>query len=529
MREQRRIFSDLMTLWDESKPLIAEGYRVLQKEVGMGLPGPCMPAIAADKNTGIGSPYGAGAQRIAAFFGPAVDKIQLGPWGKTYRATGHSPYMSDFAHNPFFIPLEGLLERKLIAPATLKSIYAAPKNPTRIDWDQVEAAYQKALAEAHRKSKTRRSYDDFVEQLAASFMPQAPLPYIADIQVRIPPDLAQKYPDPFLPDWTIGSPPDMFGDKPQRWGFPILNPALLFEPDGTLGSNGRLLAELFDRALRENAGGARVDHYIGFVNPYVFHAGEETGRRLYSSPKNPHLKAFAKKTIDDFAQITEQIILPCLRRHQKSIRSLYAEDTGARPRFIDAVMKRCRLGRLIVAQFADPDDPDHMYRLRHAKPDDVASLDTHDTKSAQMFFIDMDDATRARTARLLAQDLRFNYTDDLASVPQLLRMQWGALMACPARRVHAFFTSWTGQIGRYNIPNYPSQWMLRCAPDFDALYFQNLGKGMAYNPFDAISLAIYARGDSFYRKHAALVHRLRAAEDDILSLARRFSIERKTP
>lgn len=523
MQKQRRILSELTQLWNRSKPLVAQGYKVLNKEVSLGLPGPCMPAISADKNTGIGSPYGEGARRIAAFFGAIAHKVQLGPWGKTYRATGHSPYMSDFAHNPFFIPLEELVERKLLSPATLKSIYATPKNPTQIDWDQVESAYHKALNEAYRKSKTTLPYDDFVEQLAVSFIPRAPMPYIADVQVRIPPDLAQKYPDAFLKDWTIGSPPDMFGPKPQRWGFDMLNPALLFNQDGRPGSNGLLLTELFGRAMQENKGGMRIDHYIGFVNPYVFYQNEALGRRLYSSPKNPRLKAFVKRTVADFARITEKIILPCLRRHKKNIRFLYVEDTGVRPRFIDAVMKRCHLGRLLVAQFVDPDNPAHMYQLRQAKANDVASLDTHDTKSIQMFYIDMDDSLREQHARALAQDLRFNYTDDLKSVPNLVRMQWGGLMACRAERVQAFFTSWTGQIGRYNVPGYPSQWMLRCAPHFEEVYFQNLNRGLAYNPFDAISLAIYARGDSFYRKHADLVRRLRAAEDKILRLSRQLT------
>ena len=48
--------------------------------------------------------------------------------------------------------------------------------------------------------------------------------------------------------------------------------------------------------------------------------------------------------------------------------------------------------------------------------------------------------------------------------------------------------------------------------DFETLYFKNLLLGKAYNPLDAIALAIYARGDAFYRAHQDFVLTLRAQE-----------------
>ena len=56
--------------------MIHEAYRVLDKEVSMGMPGPCMTAISEGENVGIGSPYGKGAERIWGFFGTALHKIQ---------------------------------------------------------------------------------------------------------------------------------------------------------------------------------------------------------------------------------------------------------------------------------------------------------------------------------------------------------------------------------------------------------------------------------------------------------------------
>ena len=96
---------DVISFWQSLDPLIHEAYRVLDKEVSMGMPGPCMPAISEHENVGIGSPYGKGAERIWGFFGTALHKIQLGPGGRTNKITGHSPYMSELADSPFFIPL----------------------------------------------------------------------------------------------------------------------------------------------------------------------------------------------------------------------------------------------------------------------------------------------------------------------------------------------------------------------------------------------------------------------------------------
>ena len=70
------------------------------------MPAPCMPPIDRDHDTGIGSAFGAGAERVVSFFGGVFDKILLGPMGPTVSASGHSPYISDWGYNPFLLPLE---------------------------------------------------------------------------------------------------------------------------------------------------------------------------------------------------------------------------------------------------------------------------------------------------------------------------------------------------------------------------------------------------------------------------------------
>ena len=163
-----------------------------------------------------------------------------------------------------------------------------------------------------------------------------------------------------------------------------------------------------------------------------------------------------------------------------------------------------------------------MYHLANADAHDIAVLDTHDSPSLMDFFTSLPHEKCESFARQLAQDLRFNYSDDLCSPVWLYRMQWGAALASPARRVMVFFTSLMGQEGRYNTPGTLDSWHLRCRTDFDLAYFKALRQGRAYNPFDAICLAIYARGDDFYQTHKQLVQKLREAEQQFFSALQRL-------
>ena len=499
-------------------PLIRRGYKVLGKEVTLGLPSPCMPAKSAYENTGIGSVFGDGAERIKNVFGGLFDKIQLGPTGKTNAQAKHSPYVSGSMPSPFLIPLEKLASKGWISTKTLTSIYDISKSNDRIDFELVERMYDKALKEAHRTSKTNLSYDEFILSQIALYGLKNDISCIADLQVHIPLDTQGLSEDMFLPGFSLGSPADKFSDKPRNWHFKVFNPEKLFNDDGSLGPAGKVWYDLIDKVMKTAKGGLRVDHYIGFVNPFVISDDDPSVcGRLYSSPNIPQLAPFAKK---DFSDITKKILLAAAKKNGLKASNIYVEDLGARPEQLDDVMNKCGLGRLLIAEFWDTNDENHLYHLAKANKTDVACLDTHDLPSVQMFFESMPEDKRRAFAAGLAKDLRFDYNDILCDVKQLVRMQWAALMASPARRVQAFFTSWTGQRGQYNQPGNPDKWTLRSDVNFDRIYFENLAKGMAYNPFDAICLAIYAQSDEFYRKNERLVHQLKMAEDDILSLAK---------
>lgn len=541
----------LLEEWNKAKPLIKRGYRVLDKEVTIGIPGVSFPALSSAKNTGIGSPYGEGAEKVAFFFEGVVDKVLLTPTGETFPPY-FSPYTGSLGYNPFFIPLE---KAPFLSESTLENIYKSTKSGTQIDYKEVSKHYHKALHEIYKNYQHALSKGDkfattlhkdlsiftkenpyieidakyyhskeqdyyfFIEYLASTFIKDAPFSYIGDIPVKLPDSYCHAYPNIFLKGFSMGVPPDNLNKNETDWGFPVINPDKLFNKDGSLGIAGKLLEHIFDTTFKRNKGGLRIDHFIGMVNPFIISKSSkyESGR-LYSSPDHQIFKKFTKHTTQEFASIAKEIIINTANKNHFDLNKIYIEDIGSRPEQLDEVIKILGLGRMLVSQFIEPENPNHIYRLSRANPNDIAVLNTHDMESVNDYFAAMDDEKRTIHAHQLAEDLRFNFMPDLSEPKTLVRMKWGELMASPAKRVMAFFTSFTGQEGRFNEPDNPIKWKLRMETDFEENYLRRLKQGLAYNPFDAVCLGIYARGDEFFNQNQDLVSELRATEQNILDM-----------
>ena len=106
-------------------------------------------------------------------------------------------------------------------------------------------------------------------------MAQSAFTYIGDVPINVPPRVSNRHPDWFLKDWSMGAPPDQYSEKPQKWGFPILNPKALFSnKNNALGPAGRMFKRLLRFYISGNKGGIRIDHFIGWVDPYCFYAGK---------------------------------------------------------------------------------------------------------------------------------------------------------------------------------------------------------------------------------------------------------------
>ena len=214
--------------------------------------------------------------------------------------------------------------------------------------------------------------------------------------------------------------------------------------------------------------------------------------------------------------MTQAFLLPFIKKYKLSSQDIYPEDLGIRPPQIDFVLDTFHFGKMLPIQFNDPSDESHIYHITKARSQDIVVLDTHDSPSLLEFFTNLPWTQKNAFASQLARDLRFYQTETLSSPEWLYRMQWAAALASPAKRICVFFTTLMGQQGRHNIPGLLDSWHLRCLTNFEQAYFEAFKKGQAYNPFEAIRWAIYARGDEFYRAHEKLVMDLYKAEHTFL-------------
>ena len=60
----------------------------------------------------------------------------------------------------------------------------------------------------------------------------------------------------------------------QRWGFAVIDPETIFNEDGSLGEGGKLMQKRYEKMFQSSSGGARIDHIIGLIDPFVYSTKE---------------------------------------------------------------------------------------------------------------------------------------------------------------------------------------------------------------------------------------------------------------
>ena len=213
---------------------------------------------------------------------------------------------------------------------------------------------------------------------------------IADRQVAFSDRDTWAYQSLFLDGWMLGCPPDYFSKDGQAWGFPVMNPEMMYNADGSLGEGGQLMKQLYKKMFRENPGGVRIDHIVGLIDPWVYKAGkkpkvEEGAGRLYSSPEHPFLKQFAiakltdldetlepdkekrvksltKAQIREYGRLIEKIVIAAAEEEGLDKNAIVCEDLGTLTNPVAAVMKEYKLQGMRLTQFVVPEKPEHPYR-----------------------------------------------------------------------------------------------------------------------------------------------------------------------
>jgi 4-alpha-glucanotransferase len=375
-------------------------------------------------------------------------------------------------------------------------------------------------------AKQREEFKQIGEQLGFQTM--------ADRQVAFSDRDRWAYQKLFLADWLMGAPPDFHSKTGQAWGFPVMDPEKLFNPDGSLGEGGKLLYRLYEKMFAENPGGLRIDHIVGLIDPWVYPAKARTaldGARLFSSPEHPDLGKYAlvseqdldfekgpfdahrvkwdalsPEVTDRYARIIDRILLPAAEEAAKrngAPVSIQCEDLGVLTNPVLKVMDDRQLSGIALTQYVNQENPEDPYRGRNIQERTWAALGNHDTPPirewAQEVVKNPDQAYRH--AALLAEDLipepaeREGFIQHVMhDSAALAHAKWVELFTSPARKIQVFFGDWLG-LERYNKPGSKAEenWSLRIPKDFQKVYFDKVKQGEALNLPEVMLQALKAR------------------------------------
>ena len=332
---------------------------------------------------------------------------------------------------------------------------------------------------------------------------------------------AWKNQDLFIPNLALGVGPDYFSKDGQRWGFPVLRPETIFNPDGSLGKGGLFLKQKYEKMFKDAPGGVRIDHIIGLIDPFVYSTKEpkmtETNSgRLYSSPNSELLGKYAKQTDEDYEAILTKIIIPAAEKYGLTKEDIICEDLGAITPPVDKAMKDLKLSGIAVTEFD--------YRGKETAPEKILMLGSHDNSSfieyTEGLFKEKDINDKqehfAKKTQYLAEDTapygqNFDtYLNDIRTdKKKFMAASFAELFTSPAKRIQVFFTDFFGIPKTYNTPGKRQGcWTLRLPEKFEELYYKNIKEGLGLNLPESIAAAIRHKGEDFANQHKELLDNL---------------------
>lgn len=401
------------------------------------------------------------------------------------------------------------------------------------DFDSFCTANESWLEKDHVGNVARRSaFAQFVLDSQRQTMRKAfpELRCYGDLQIGMAPDDSREFASLFHPDYLMGAPPSRTNPEGQPWGYAV------FHPDRI--ASGEAQEFLRRRVSRMLSGfdGIRIDHPHGLVCPWVYrrdvqpaHESVRAGSRFYESPDvdgHPELAGYSIAHIDQVnsaaspfgddrvSDLTDEqvrqyavlvdVVLDCVRAAGGDVTSDVAcEVLSTQPYPLRRVMEHHNLGRFRVVQKAKLDQPEDVYRIEQACPNDWMMLGNHDTPPVWLLARGWcDGAHGSDWAEYLADRLhiaelsRPEFVRRTSSEPgELIHALFAAVLASEARHVSMFFTDLLGMTGFYNSPGVvnSTNWTLRVPPDFARDYARKCQRGEAIDIARCAKAALEAR------------------------------------
>ena len=411
--------------------------------------------------------------------------------------------------------------------------------------DEEKAIYEKRISEIKEKYSDEIDFYKFCQfileeqnEATKKYALKKGIKMIADRQVAFSDRDAWAYQSLFLDGWYLGCPPDYFSKDGQAWGFPVMDPAKMYNEDGSLGEGGILMKNLYKKMFKENPGGVRIDHIVGLIDPWVYKVGkkpmcEDGAGRLYSSPEHPELckyaiahhedldwsleadkekrvKSLSDEQIKLYGRLIEKIVIGAAKECGLDKNSIVCEDLGTLTNPVAAVMEKYQLQGMRLTQFVVPEKPEHPYRCKNITENVWNMVGTHDNNPIATWAESLINTHEGYLhARNLVEDLfaeAENKDDVIVKLTQdkdyLTFVKLVEIFASKAKNVQMFFTDYFQIKETYNTPGTSGDqnWSLRLPNNFEEI------KPIDLNAI--LKAAIIARGKEFASKHAVLIEKL---------------------
>lgn len=397
-------------------------------------------------------------------------------------------------------------------------------------WDEMDKNLIRRLGQKEPAARSRyqrlvfRARDDYESYIFAQFLLDKQInkntelrkslgfKYISDLLVGFSPSDEWANQDIFLKNYRMGCP---HGGEygPQLWDVPVLNPKMLFNPDGTLGPAGRYLKKKINSSL-DDFDNVRIDHALGLIDPYVYDKNSvEIVKGKVDMNKFRANNISKIPDIDPDGQyrlILEKIILPALEEHGLTKDDPVWEDLcAATPLFNSIYHDKYKLPGLTQLEW--------MRGEHYQNTDNWGLVGSHDSLPANEM-IKKQDWIRSDNAwnifylagLLNANPARSSERDEFCRTienndRERVKAKFAELfLTC--KKVQISFADFFGIDKTYNKggSENDTNWKLRLNKNYEDTYYKNLASDnpTAINMPEILKMAVQAKADMVYVKTA---------------------------
>ena len=308
----------------------------------------------------------------------------------------------------------------------------------------------------------------------------------------------------FLKGYKLGCPYGGYGNGPQVWEIPVLDPKKLFNEDGSLGIAGQLLSDKIDYALKyfDNI---RVDHVLGLVDPYI--CKEDSVVIINKVVQRDKLEADNISNLPEidpsgnYKKILKEVVIPIMEKHGLNPQDAVWEDLCTKTSvFSDIFYDELNLPGITQLEWRRGEYTPFNYWALVGSHDSIPAIHMDKTNAAWNTdylagFLNAD-PKHAEQKEIFKRKIQQNPTE-------LLKAKFAELFRT-SKNIQISFSDFFGidKVYNYGGQKNKSNWKLRLNNDFEDTYHKNLQSKnpTAINMPEVIAMAVRAKIDMLVAK-----------------------------